>query len=277
MLLNEWLRRHDGIAHTSAIRQAGFSSHAILTAVDDGRMLRVRRSWIALRECEPSLLRAIGAGGRLTCVSAARRLGLWVPEDRATHIAAPSGAGKTGGPGLRVHWSSGPAPADPRAPVLLLVNVLHHAANCLEMAVALAMWESSVNRRLIDVEVLRRIGWKGHRSRRLATIATGLSDSGLETEFLVIMRMIGVTIRQQIWIDGRPVDALIGERLVVQMDGFAHHADAAARRRDIDADARLRLRGYTVLRFDYHQIFFTPELVKQHVLSAIAQGLHLAG
>lgn len=277
MLLDEWLRRHDGIAHTSAIRQAGFSSHAILTAVDDGRMLRVRRSWIALRECGPSLLRAIGAGGRLTCVSAARRLGLWVPEDRETHIAAPSGAGKTGGPGLRVHWASGPAPADPRAPVLPLVNVLHHAANCLEMAAALAMWESSVNRRLIDVEVLRRIGWKGHRSRRLATIATGLSDSGLETEFLVIMRMIGVTIRQQIWIDGRPVDALIGERLVVQMDGFAHHADAAARRRDIDADARLRLRGYTVLRFDYHQVFFTPELVKQHVLSAIAQGLHLAG
>jgi len=101
-------------------------------------------------------------------------------------------------------------------------------------------------------------------------------DSGVETEFLLLMKAIGIGVRQQVWIDRRPVDALIGEKLVVQLDGFEHHSSAPARRRDIQADARLRLRGFTVLRFDYYQVFFRPELVQDLVLAAVAQGLHLA-
>lgn len=88
-----------------------------------------------------------------------------------------------------------------------------------------------------------------------------LSDSGLESYFIELMRAIGVRVRQQVRIDGHPVDALIDDRLVVQLDGFAFHSSAADRRQDIAADVRLRLLGYTVLRFDYQQVLFQPELV----------------
>jgi very-short-patch-repair endonuclease len=87
------------------------------------------------------------------------------------------------------------------------------------------------------------------------------------------MRQLGVVVRQQVWIDGHPVDGLIGDRLVVQIDGFAHH-QAADRRRDIAADARLRLRGYTVMRFDYHQLLYDWQTVVHLVSAAIAEGLH---
>lgn len=69
--------------------------------------------------------------------------------------------------------------------------------------------------------------------------------------------------------------ALVGQRLVIQLDGFARHGDAALRGRDIDADGRLRRRGYTVLRFDYHQVFFLPDLVAEIVRTALVQRRHL--
>lgn len=277
MFLDQWLRQRDGIAHTSEIYAAGFGKHVVQRAVDEKRMLRVRRSWIALPDCDAALISAVRAGGRLTCVSAASRLGIWVPAgETAIHLSAPPGAGKLGGSGLRVHWSGGPAPVRERAPVEPLINVLQHAARCQEFPAALAIWESALNKKLIGAEVLSRIAWRGRQARLIAEMASSLSDSGLETEFIQLMRTLGVTVRQQVWIDGRPVDVLIGERLIVQLDGFAHHSDAAARRRDIEADVRLRLRGYTVFRFDYFQVFFQPEIVLGMIGAAIAQRLHLA-
>lgn len=276
MRLDTWIASREGVAHTSEIYAAGFSRHAVESAIAAGRMQRVRRSWVSLRPGEDDLLAAIGAGGRLTCVSAARRSGLWTPDHDAHHVALPAGAGKNSAAGIRVHWSRGPAPVRRRQAVDPLINILHHVARCQEAPAALAIWESALNRRLIDAEVLERVEWHGAQARRLAGMASTLSDSGLETEFVLLMRSIGVTVRQQVRLDGRPVDALIGEKLVVQLDGFAHHSEPSARRRDIEADARLRLRGYTVLRFDYHQVFFMPDLVADIVRSALAQRLHLA-
>lgn len=276
MLLEDWLLRHDGAAHTSEIYAAGFSRHRVSMTIEDGRAHRIRRSWIALTDCDEAITAALHVGGRLTCVSAARRLGLWIPDDVSVHVAVRPEAGRISRPGLRLHWSSGPAPVRRHATVDPLINVLHHTARCLEPAKALAVWESALHEKLIDIDVLTRIAWRGDRVNRIAGTASPLSDSGLETEFVVLMRTIGIPMRQQVLIDGHRVDGLIGERLVVQLDGFAHHADAAARRRDIEADARLRLRGYTVLRFDYVQVFFQPELVSDVVRAAIAQGLHRA-
>lgn len=175
-----------------------------------------------------------------------------------------------------MHWSTGPTPTAARAVIDPLINVLRNVARCQEPAHALATWESALNKKLVDAAVLERIEWRSDRANRLVALCTDLSDSGLETHFVDLMRAIGVAVRQQVWLDGHPVDALIGDRLVVQLDGFAHHSSPADRRRDIEADARLRLRGYTVLRFDYHQVLFQPEMIQNIIRAAIAQGLHRA-
>lgn len=269
------MRTHDGVAHGSVLYAAGFSKHAVSAAVSSGMLRRVRRSWLLQPDCDPRRAAAAALGGRVTCVSAAALLGLWTPDHDETHIAvAPHAAGGSVRPGLRLHWSDGPAPFPRRAVQDPLINVLYHVARCRPAADALAVWESALRLKLVDLAVLDRVRWRSTRASSLKALASSLSDSGLETCFVMLMRDTGVTVQQQAWIDGRPVDGLIGERLIIQLDGFAYHSSAAERRRDLEADARLGLRGYTVLRFDYQQVFFRPGYVTDVVRTAIAQGLH---
>lgn len=276
MPLMRWMREHDHVAHSSTLRAAGFSAHEVKEAVRHGQLRRVRRSWLVTSEVSPERLAAASVGGRATCVSAAAARGLWTPARGvdAFHVAVPHSASRIQTDGILVHRATGPAPVASRATVEPLINVLFHVARCLEPADALAVWESALRLRVTDSDELSRVVWRSRRAAEIAATADSLSDSGLESHFIALMRLIGVTVTQQVWIDGHPVDALIGERLVIQLDGFAHH-QARDRRRDIAADARLTLRGYTVLRFDYHQVLFQPETVQQTVLTAIAQGLHL--
>lgn len=276
MSFDEWMRCHQGVAHTSQIYAAGYSKGVISAAVRSGRMLRVRRSWIVLRDCSPARMSAAKIGGRLTCISAARELDLWTPTHTKPHIAASPTASRIDRSAVRVHWSDGPAPYARRAAMDPLVNVLFHTARCQPLPDALAVWESALNKELISAVALRQVAWHSSAARTLAEVASDLSDSGLETHFIALMRGIGVSVRQQVWIDERPVDALIGERLIVQLDGFGFHSRAADRRRDITADVRLRLLGYSVLRVDYQQVLFQPEYVQESIRMAMAQGLHLA-
>lgn len=273
-----WMRDRGGAAHSSTLYAAGFSKHMVSAAVSSGVLRRMRRSWLLLPDCDPRRSAAVAVGGRVTCVSAAALLGLWTPEHTETHVAvAPHAAGGRASALVRLHWSDGPAPFGQRDTEDPLINVLYHVARCQQPSKALTVWESALRLKLIDLPVLERVRWRSTRVTALMTVASSMSDSGLETQFVTLMREIGVAVRQQVWIDGHPVDGLIGERFVIQLDGFANHSSAAQRRRDLEADARLELRGYTVLRFDYQQVFFRPEYVTEVVRAAMAQGLHLPG
>lgn len=78
----------------------------------------------------------------------------------------------------------------------------------------------------------------------------------------------------QAWILDHRVDLLIGDSLVVQIDGASH--TGAQRTADIAHDAQLALRGYTVLRFSYEQIMHRWHEVQQVIMDAVAQGKHVA-
>jgi very-short-patch-repair endonuclease len=274
--LTAWLRARHGVAHTSDARAAGFTAYEINAVIEAGDARRVRRSWLVAPECDPRRVAAASVGGRVTCVTAAELLGLWTPSHDAAHVAVAGTSSRLDATGLRLHWGTGPAPVGRNAVEDPIFNVLFHVARCVPRADALAVWESAVRKGLVDAGVLSRVAWRNAGATELAAVASSLSDSGLETRFVSGLRRAGVSVRQQVWIDGHPVDGLIGRSLVVQIDGFEHHRTAAARRRDIEADARLVLRGYTVLRFDYHQVLFQWETVLQTVLTAIAQGAHVA-
>jgi len=271
--LCSWVDSRGGVVHAGAAKGHGFTIHAIRTAVEQGRLVRVRRSWLARPRGDEELRRAAQVGGRITCVSAARRMQLWAPDHEDLHVVVPSTASRLESSGLRLHWSHGPSPVAATALEDPIVNVLFHAARCLPPADALAVWESAIRNRKASPPVLARIEWHSAAAARIAAMAGDLSDSGLETRFCVLMRALGVAVRQQVWIDGHPVDGLIGEHLAVQLDGFAFHR-GKDRRRDLRADARLRLRGYTVLRFDHYQVLFQPDYVIDTVAAALAQGLH---
>lgn len=269
-----WITRRHGVAHSAEARAAGFSSATIERAVRSGGLVRVRRSWLVTPDCDVRRVAAARVGGRTTCVTSAALRGLWVPAHAEAHIAVPGTASRLDMTGVRLHWGTGPAPVARCAPDDHILNVLFHVARCLPRREALAVWESAVRLGQADVETLTRVAWRSRAATALGSVASALSDSGLETHFVDLMRDAGVHVEQQVWRDGHPLDGLIGSSLAVQIDGFEHHR-AADRRRDIAADARLVLRGFTVLRFDYSQILFQPDDVKETVITAIAQGLHL--
>ena len=175
---------------------------------------------------------------------------------------------------MMLHWAHGPAPVGRTTVEEPILNVLFHAARCLPRSDALALWESAIRKRLADPQILRRVAWRSTRAAELARMSEDLSDSGLETRFFDGMRRAGIGVRRQVKVDGRPIDGQIGESLLIQVDGFAFHSSASDRRRDIEADARLALRGFTVLRFDYFQVFFRWNYVLETILTAMAQGLH---
>ncbi len=271
--LTTWIRAHGGVAHTSVARMHGFSKHDAATAVARGEIQRVRRSWLVTPDCDGATLAAARIGGRATCVTAARQRGLWTPDHDGIHVAVPHGASRFDRTGVVLHWAAGPVAVPRTSPEEPLLNVLFHVARCLARPHALAVWESALRTRVVEVDVLARVSWHSSPAAEVASLARELSDSGVESHFLELMRGIGVAVRQQVVLDGHRVDGLIGDRLVVQLDGFAHHR-AADRRRDLAADARLMLRGFHVVRFDYQQVLFDPTHVTSVVLTAMAQGLH---
>lgn len=278
-----WIHARGGVAHTSDAYAAGFTKHHLRALVVGGQLERVRRSWLVTPECDAARRAAASVGGRLTCVSAARALGIWTPPtvgglaaSTPHHVSVPRNASRLPSTGFVLHRAVAPSPAGRHELVDPTINVLFHSARCLPRSDALAVWESALRKHLVDAKVLARVQWRSSAAREIARVASDLSDSGLETRFRLLMRSLGVLVRQQVWLDGHPVDALIGERLVVQLDGFAHHSSPADRRRDLRADARLKMRGYTVLRFDYAQVLFDHVFVIDCVASAMAQRLHLA-
>jgi very-short-patch-repair endonuclease len=274
--LIEWMARRGDIAHSAEARAAGFSRQTMADAVEQGFLKRTRRSWLIGPTADDAVVRAVAAGGRLSCVSAASRHGLWVPTHSALHIAVKPTASRVPREGLVAHWSIGPAPVGRYAAEDHLLNALLLVAECVSRDLALTVWESAVRRGLVQTGVLARVDWRSLPAREVADACSALSDSGLESIFLARIANLGVGIRQQVWVDGHPVDFLIGDRLIVQLDGFEHHSSPTARRRDMDADARLVLLGYTVLRFDYQQVMFEWEQVEAVLITAMAQRLHLA-
>ncbi|AMB58640.1 endonuclease domain-containing protein [Microterricola viridarii] len=275
MSLTHWLAARDGIAHTQQALRAGFTRYAIRAAVDAAVIGRVRRDWIALPDAPPELRAAAELGGRLACLSAVKRLGLWHLADGQEHFSAAHGSGHTAvGPGQRMHWSIGPVALSRHALVEPVENALVHVAECQPFENALAVWDSALNSKLVTPHHLGRLQLRTRAARAVRQAMSGLSDSGIETIPITRLGALGIRVRQQVAIAGHRVDGLIGERLVLQIDGFAHHSTAAQRGADIAHDRALTLLGYTVLRVDYRQVLFGWAQVEADILRAIAQGLH---
>lgn len=266
------LRTVGGIARTRAIVSLGCSEHRIARAVACGAVLRPRKGWLALPDADPELLFAVSHGVVLSCVSEAMRLGLWTVAPDRRHVAA-SGAARANAPECTVHWG---APVLPRSPGALadpIQNVLQFVAACRPFEEALVVWESALNRGLVDLARLRSLPYTG-TAKRLAEVSRPYADSGLESLVVSRLRWLRVRLVPQAHLFGHRVDLLIGERLVLQIDGATH--TGAQRDADNAFDALLRLRGYHVIRVGYAQVMEGWHEVQLLIMEAVAQGLHLA-
>ncbi|MET1016835.1 MAG: DUF559 domain-containing protein [Leifsonia flava] len=271
-----WLRRNGGIAHTSDVIRAGATRYRIRLTLKSAAVVRVRRDWLALPDCDPQLILAARHGGRLTCLTAASRMGLWTLPDTMTHLAVSPNASRFElAAGVKVHWSVGPAPSSRLMLVDPVENVLVRVAECQPFESAVVVLDSALRRGTTTTGELRRVSAKSSRFTAALEAASEFSDSGIESIPCLRFARIGIVVKQQVIIDGYPVDGLIGDRLVLQIDGYGPHSTVDRRRRDLRQDGRLTLMGYSVFRFDYAQVLGNWAYVESTVLTAMAQGLHL--
>lgn len=269
-----WLNRNDGIAERREAIELGATRTQIDSALRAGTLRLIRRRWLATATAPTALTTAAARGGKLTCLSAARALGLWVMDDELVHVSVTSSSSEPSPAEVKLHWMRTPPGTRSRRLIEPVETTLIHLAACQPFESALATTESAIRMGLIDRDHLVRLETRSTRFRAVVAECTGLADSGIETIPRIRLERIGLSMEQQAVVDGHRVDGLIGRRLVLQFDGHAPHQQAQQRSRDLRQDRRLTLLGYTVLRFSYQQVMHEWERVEQSIVAAVAQGRH---
>ncbi|HTL40398.1 MAG TPA: DUF559 domain-containing protein [Pseudolysinimonas sp.] len=259
-----WLTRRE-------LERQGYSGEAITRAVATGMLLRLRRGLYCTPDADPALQRAVRAGGRLTCVSELRRLGVWVFADDLVHVAVPPNAARLPDmAGVRRHWST-PRPDRGSSPQHVSPSEAVEAAlHCLPPRMAVASLDSILHLRVIGRAEFASIRSRvTARQRRMMDLADSAAESGLESIVRVLLIELGLHVRSQVRFgrDAR-VDLLVEDWVVVETDGDGFH-DEKTTTRDRRRDAALARRGLVVLRFRYAQVIYELESVAHAIVATV--------
>ncbi len=260
------------IFSTRELRADGLSRREIAAAVDSGRLSRIRIGMYASPGACASA-RAIAAhGGSMACVTAARHHGLWIlDDDHEPHVWLKTGqrAHHDASCGCIEHWDRDARPAASGA--LPLRQVLRQILGCRGPEHFFVALESALRQRRLtrdDLRWLRR--HTNARGREALSLARTDADSGLESLLRWRLRKHDLRVRTQVSVFGvGVVDALIGDRLIVELDGRANHLGEAKRHKDLTRDANAALWGYVTLRFDYALVVHDWELVESAIRGAL--------
>lgn len=267
------LRRRGGVVLARHLIDAGVKATQIKRAVSEGRAVRPSRGWVALPDADPQLVAAAQTGVVLSCATAAARHGLREVSTTSPHVALEPGAKLRRPTAARVHWCVPLIRRPPGTLVDPVENALAIAAECIPHEEALAIWESALRLERVSLDDMRTLPL-GPQGRRLAEEALPFADAGMESTIFTRLRWLGLPMRRQAWVLGHRVDVLVGDRLVIQVDG-GHQVDderASGNRHD----AKLILAGYHVIRVSPKQLARDWHAVQDLILGAIARGFHLA-
>jgi hypothetical protein len=246
------------------------------------RRLRIEGRWLAA-------VLAAGPGAVLSHRDAAALHGMRkAPESTKVTVTTPARARST--PALWVHGRRRLAAEEVTTvrgiPATSPARTLVDLAPMLTAGQLAATLGETDRRGLLDVggveRALRRIAGRhgqGHARLRAALdfhVAAGatLLLSELEERFLdLVLNADLPRPLLNVVVAGVRVDALWpAQRLVVEMDGWAHHRERAAAAWDREKTNRLQLAGYDVLRFMHGDLVRGPSRVAAAIRAALAAG-----
>jgi very-short-patch-repair endonuclease len=279
-----------GIASREQLAAAGVRGPLISLAVRAGEVRRVRRAQYALPTASPGAIAAVRLGGRLGCVSAAKSYGLWHNTGPTVHVALPVNAARlrtnrmlvpSGEPltadrskmEVELHWSDvwvSARAAGEAAWRVPLERALAQVARCAPRVDAIAVFESAVRTRQLDIAAAQKLLDASAPGRLGPARIRGHDGSGAETYLAESLRELGLAFAQQVPFDGvGVVDFLVEGRLIVEVDGFGFHGDREAFGRDRARDATMLSRGIPTLRIPAAVVISDRHAAAQRVVDAL--------
>lgn len=268
------IRHLGGVAQLDVLRAHGIDRLDVLDARKAGLVDRVRRAWYAVPDADSRLVAAVRIGGAVTCVTAAGMHGLWEVPDRRVHVAIAGNGAR-----LRSLDRSVAHPRDdsrvvlhwrertwcPTGPLQPIDRTLAHLVECQPIEHAVAVLDSAL-RRGVSRSTLQ--GWlRSARGAAALLLADIRGEAGGESVARVRLRRAGYRVEPQVEVPGvGRIDLRVGDRLLVEIDSRAHHAEVAAMANDRRRDREAIRRGYIPLRFMHDDVLHRWD----EVASAIA-------
>jgi very-short-patch-repair endonuclease len=264
-----------GVVRTRDLALAGVDGRSLRLAVLAGAVLRLREGVYASPDTTAAVRVSVTHGGALGCLSRLTAAGLWVLDDDTTvHVSMPRNGRARSHEGCScvVHWSA----AQQWGGMVSVVDALAQALGCRGEEAFFVSLESAMRTRAIDrVGVARLRGLIPSKYRWLVDFARWNADSGLESLLRLRLRRHGISLASQVAIPGVGwVDFVLGDRLILEVDGKPNHVGASMRHKDLVRDAVAAAHGFDTLRFDYAMVVHEWELVEAAILARTERGLH---
>lgn len=267
------------IASRAELIAVGATPRMLTAAVRHRSLLRVRRDHYAVPGTDKHVLRAVRVGGRITCHTAARHVGLFGFDSRRTHIQLDHGASRLRAPDAPrrplisrtddavLHWHQ---LADARSGSeysVDLLDALECIARCAESRFAIASLDSALHQGSVsEVDVAELFTRLPERLQWLRGRLNGRSESGQESVLRLGLEDAGLEPQIQVDIPGvGRVDAVVEGRLICEADSRGFHDGWESHVRDRDRDLAAARLGYMTLRPTYHRIMFETSSVIESV------------
>ncbi|MEO7895849.1 MAG: DUF559 domain-containing protein [Pseudolysinimonas sp.] len=136
--------------------------------------------------------------------------------------------------------------------------------------------DSLLNLRLVTQGEIDSVLRGSARGLRILGRIDGSAESGTETLVRLRLRTRGIAHRSQVSIAGvGRVDFVVGDRLVIEVDGRAWHDEESQFENDRARDARLVSMGFVVMRFSYRRVMHDLGEIEREILAIVRAGEHL--
>lgn len=249
--------------------QGGGAGDEITRAVKAGLLLRLRRDHYAYPDVDPDVAEAVRIGGRLTCVTLLKKLGVFVLRSAGLHMHLAPHMSRIRAPkssSTVLHWSRRTRQGRARHAVALRDAVLQSIL-CQEPRAVIATLDSVLHLRLATRAQLDELFMTlPARFQVLLNLVDGSAESGPETYMRLILRTLGLRYETQVLIPGvGRVDFLVEGWLIIECDSREYHEGWDKQVEDRTRDIAAAQLGYTSVRPIASDILFDSATVRRQI------------
>ncbi|MFC7788001.1 endonuclease domain-containing protein [Microbacterium sp. MAHUQ-60] len=254
------------------LRIAGLRARDITAGVRAGRLRRLRRGVYVVGEVPDEIAAAVRAGGRLTCLSLLRMIGVFVFERPPLHVHMPPHLSRSRHrrpAGATLHW--GGCRGDGRPHAVSVWDAVRQSIRCQRPREAIATLDSVMHHGLLTraqvEEIFRTLP---ARFQALLRLVDPSAESGPESFMRLLLRALGLSFETQVKVPGvGRVDFRVEGWLIIECDSREFHEgwgkQVEDRRRDLEATRR----GYITIRPLASDIFHRPDDVRMAVQAVV--------